>query len=60
MTVHVSYLTLPGEKRIGILTLDAPASLNALNLPMIQILQQTLTRLGAGSRHRLCAAAGGG
>ncbi|MGL5708625.1 MAG: enoyl-CoA hydratase/isomerase family protein, partial [Aeromonas sp.] len=43
MTVHVSHLTLPGEKRIGILTLDAPASLNALNLPMIQILQQTLT-----------------
>ncbi|MGH1410714.1 MAG: enoyl-CoA hydratase/isomerase family protein [Aeromonas sp.] len=44
MTVHVSLLTLPGDKRIGILTLDAPTSLNALSLPMIQILQQALTR----------------
>ncbi|XEI31459.1 enoyl-CoA hydratase/isomerase family protein [Aeromonas veronii] len=30
--------------QIGVLTLDSPASLNALSLPMIQILQQTLTR----------------
>ena len=30
--------------RSGVLTLDSPASLNALSLPMIQILQQTLTR----------------
>lgn len=29
---------------IGVLTLDSPASLNALSLPMIRILQQTLTR----------------
>ncbi|PJG60211.1 enoyl-CoA hydratase/isomerase family protein [Aeromonas cavernicola] len=31
-------------RQIGVLTLDTPASLNALSLPMIQILQQTLSR----------------
>ncbi|MGU5716013.1 enoyl-CoA hydratase/isomerase family protein [Aeromonas taiwanensis] len=32
------------DRQIGVLTLDSPASLNALSLPMIQSLQTALTR----------------
>ncbi|AYV37163.1 enoyl-CoA hydratase/isomerase family protein [Aeromonas veronii] len=46
MSEPVSIATHPTADghQIGVLTLDSPASLNALSLPMIQILQQTLTR----------------
>ncbi|WP_439835965.1 enoyl-CoA hydratase/isomerase family protein [Aeromonas caviae] len=37
-----TYPTADGHK-LGVLTLDSPASLNALSLPMIQILQEALT-----------------
>ncbi|ENY70469.1 enoyl-CoA hydratase/isomerase family protein [Aeromonas diversa CDC 2478-85] len=42
MTIHVSYVPLPAGERVGVLTLDAPASLNALSLPMIRTLAQQL------------------
>lgn len=41
--VKVSCHPTKDGHQIGVLTLDSPASLNALSLPMIQILQQTLT-----------------
>ncbi|KRW63706.1 crotonase [Aeromonas allosaccharophila] len=42
--VKVSCYPTEDGHQVGVLTLDSPASLNALSLPMIQILQQTLTR----------------
>ena len=42
--VKVSCHPTEDGHQVGVLTLDSPASLNALSLPMIQILQQTLTR----------------
>jgi len=42
--VKVSCHPAANGRQIGVLTLDSPASLNALSLPMIAILRQTLTR----------------
>lgn len=42
MTIHCEVLTGVDGARIGIATLDAPKALNALNLPMIEVLGEQL------------------
>ena len=43
-SVRIETHPTAGGHHIGVLTLDSPASLNALSLPMIQALQRELTR----------------
>ncbi|MBZ6064921.1 enoyl-CoA hydratase/isomerase family protein [Aeromonas schubertii] len=59
MTVHVSHLPLPGDLCIGVLTLDAPASLNALSLPMIRLLSRQLALWAEDPRVRAVWLEGG-
>lgn len=42
MAIHCGVLTGADGARIGIATLDAPKALNALNLPMIEVLGEQL------------------
>ncbi len=57
MNLHFEELTGTDGARIGIASLDAEKSLNALSLPMINALQRQIERLGQGSANRLRAAA---